>query len=199
MDIDFSTKQEMLNKLINFTKTSDDQNTKIKELIKENLLKCPELLYALHNTQYEDELFDEDGNLLVDGDWSIYFGDNIRPYVFFPESQTEVKNYLCFKVDFTESPRYNAIEQYVDIVFLVIVSGKDIIDKSTGIPRHDLISSILREKFSWTNIFGNQCKIIDNKEGTTDNQYVMRTMTFRMVMTNSILKNSKVVNHKVNL
>ena len=199
MDIDFSTKQEMLNKLIDYTKTSDDQNIKIKELIKENLLKCPELLYALHNTQYEDELFDEDGNLLDDGDWSIYFGDNIRPYVFFPESQTEVKNYLCFKVDFSESPRYNAIEQYVDIVFLVIVSGKDIIDKSTGIPRHDLISSILREKFSWTNIFGNQCKIIDNKEGTTDNQYVMRTMTFRMVMTNSILKNSKVVNHKVNL
>ena len=199
MDIDFSTKKEMLNKLINFTKTSDDQNILIKELIKDNLLKCPELLYALHNTQYEDELFDADGNLLEDGDWSVYFGDNIRPYVFFPESQTEVKNYLCFKIDFTESPRFNSIEQYVDIVFLVIVSGKDIIDKSTGIPRHDLISSILREKFSWTNIFGNQCKIIDNKEGTTDSQYVMRTMTFRMVMTNSILKNSKVINHKVNL
>lgn len=199
MDIDFSTKQEMLNKLINFTKTSDDQNIRIKELIKNNLLKCPELLYALHNTQYEDELFDEDGNLLEDGDWSIYFGDNIRPYVFFPESQTEVKNYLCFKVDFTESPRYNSIEQYVDIVFLIIISGKDIVDKNTGIPRHDLVSSILREKFSWTNIFGNQCKILDNKEGTTDNQYVMRTMTFRMTMTNSILKNSKVINHKVNL
>ena len=199
MDYEFNTKKEMLDKLIDYTKNSDDMNIRIKEIIKDSLLKCPELLYALHNVAYEDELFDEDGNLLEDGDWSVYFGDNIRPYVFFPETQTEVKNYLCFKVDYTESPRYNAIEKYIDIVFLIIVNGKDIVDKYTGIPRHDLISSILRDKFSWTNIFGNQCKITENKEGSTDNDYIMRTMAFRMTATNSILKNGKVINYKANV
>lgn len=198
MSYEFKTKKQMLDKLIEYTKNSDDQNIRIKELIKDNLLKCPELLYALHNTSYEDELFDDDGNLLEDGDWSNYFGDNIRPYVFFPETQTEVKNFLCFKVDYSESPRYNAIEKYIDIVFLIMVNGKDIVDKLTGIPRHDLISSILRDKFSWTNIFGNQCKITENKEGSTDNDYIMRTMAFRMTVTNSILKNSKVINYKAN-
>ena len=79
-----------------------------------------------------------------------------------------------------------------------MVNGKDIVDKLTGIPRHDLISSILRDKFSWTNIFGNQCKITENKEGSTDNNYIMRTMAFRMTVTNSILKNSKVINYKAN-
>ena len=199
MGYEFGTKKEMLEKLIDYTKNSDDMNIRIKEIIKDSLLKCPELLYALHNVAYEDELFDEDGNLLEDGDWSVYFGDNIRPYVFFPETQTEVKNYLCFKVDYAESPRYNAIEKYIDIVFLIIVNGKDIVDKHTGIPRHDLISSILRDKFSWTNIFGNQCKITENKEGSTDNDYVMRTMAFRMTATNSILKNGKVINYKANV
>lgn len=198
MSYEFNTKKQMLDKMIEYTKNSDDQNIRIKELIKDNLLKCPELLYALHNPSYEDELFDDDGNLLEDGDWSNYFGDNIRPYVFFPETQTEVKNFLCFKVDYSESPRYNAIEKYIDIVFLIMVNGKDIVDKLTGIPRHDLISSILRDKFSWTNIFGNQCKITENKEGSTDNDYIMRTMAFRMTVTNSILKNSKVINYKAN-
>ena len=198
MDYKFDTKEHMLNNFIEYTENSDDQNIRIKELIKENLLKCPELLYALHNTAYEDELFDDNGNLLKDGDWSVYFGDNIRPYIFFPETQTEVKNYLCFKVDYTESPRYNSIEKYVDIIFFIIVNGKDVVDKLTGIPRHDLISSILRDKFSWTNIFGNQCKIRENKEGSTDNDYITRTMIFRMTVTNSILKNSKVINYKVN-
>ena len=199
MDYEFSTKKEMLNSLIEYTKNSDDEVIRIKETIKEQLLKCPELLYALHNVAYEDELFDEDGNLFEDGEWSNYFEDNIRPYVFFPETQTEVKNFLCYKIDFNEMPRYNNIEKYVEIVFVILVNGKDVIDKNTGIPRHDLISSILRNKFSWTNIFGNQCKIVENKEGTTDSQYVMRTMVLRMTTTNSILKNGKVINHKVNL
>lgn len=198
MDYEFATKSELLSKLIGYTQSCDDDNIKIKEIIKENLLKCPELLYALHNLDYEDELFDDDGNLNEDGDWSIYFNDNIRSYAFFPETQTEVKNYVCFKVDFNEMPRYNNIEKYCEIMFLVLVNSKDIVDKSTGIPRHDLISSILREKFNWSNLFGTQCKLVSNKEGVTDSNYVTRTLIFEMTTTNSITKNNKVMNYKVN-
>ena len=49
-------------------------------------------------------------------------------------------------------------------------------DELTGIPRHDLIASIIRAKFNWSNILGMQLKLVYNKESITDNNYVVRTL-----------------------
>lgn len=46
-------------------------------------------------------------------------------------------------------------------------------DKLTGIPRHDLIASIIRERFNWSNIFGMQTHLISSRESTTDNNYIV--------------------------
>ena len=53
-------------------------------------------------------------------------------------------------------------------------------DKLTGLPRHDLIASIIREQFNWSNIFGLQTKLISSKEYMTDNNYVVRTLVFQI-------------------
>ncbi len=58
-------------------------------------------------------------------------------------------------------------------------------DKNTGIPRHDLIASILRERFAWSNIFGMQTHLVQNYESTTDNNYVTRTLVFQLTDLNS--------------
>ena len=50
---------------------------------------------------------------------------------------------------FNELVRGNNVEKYLDITFTVFVNSGDIIDKYTGIPRHDLIAAILRERFAW--------------------------------------------------
>lgn len=193
MEYDFSTKEQLAKKLIDYTTNPDDDNIRFKQRIKDKLLQCPELLYVLHNPDYESELFDENGNLMKDGDWSIYFGDNIRPYILFPEVQTTPKNFLCYKVEFNEVPKYNDAEKYCQITFVVFCHAKDIIDRTTGIPRHDLIASILREKFSYSNTFMMRCKPISNKEGITDNDYVTRTLIFESIIPNSIVqtKNDK--------
>ena len=191
-----TTKEDLLDKLRAYAETPDDDNIKYKDIIRKALLNCPELLYALNNKELESELFDEDGNLLIDkdtgellGEVDRYFGDNssIRPSLFIPDTQTTVNSYVCYQVMFDELPRYQNIYKYNEIIFNIFVNGKDRTDKLTGIPRHDLIASIIREKFNWSSIFGMQSKLISSKESTTDNNYVVRTLIFQIEDTNSIV------------
>lgn len=191
-----TTKEELLDKLRAYADTPDDDNIKYKDIIRNALLSCPELLYALNNKELESELFDEDGNLLIDkdtgellGEVDRYFGDNsnIRPSLFIPDTQTTVNSYVCYQVMFDELPRYQNIYKYNEIIFNIFVNGKDRTDKLTGIPRHDLIASIIRERFNWSSIFGMQSKLISSKESTTDNNYVVRTLIFQIEDTNGIV------------
>ena len=189
-----TTKEELLNKLRAYADTPDDDNIRYKEKIHDALLSNAELLYALNNEELESELFDGDklnideetGELL--GEVDRYFGDNsnIRPYLFIPDTQTDVKHYICYQVMFNELPRYQNIQKYTEITFNIFVNGKDRTDKLTGIPRHDLIASIIREKFNWSNIFGMQTHLISSKESITDNNYLVRTLIFQITDVNSI-------------
>ena len=190
-----TTKEELLNKLRAYADTPDDDNIRYKEKIHDALLNNAELLYALNNEELESELFDgnelnidkETGELL--GEVDRYFGDNsnIRPYLFIPDTQTDVKHYVCYQVVFDELPRYSNIQKYTEITFNIFVNGKDRTDKLTGIPRHDLIASIIRERFNWSNIFGMQTHLISSKESVTDNNYLVRTLIFQIVDTNGIV------------
>ena len=190
-----NTKEELLNKLRAYADTPDDDNIRYKEKIHDALLNNAELLYALNNEELESELFDEDNNLLIDketgellGEVDRYFGDNsnIRPFLFIPDTQTDVKHYICYQIGFDELPRYNDIEKYTQITFTIFVHGNDRVDKLTGIPRHDLIASIIRERFNWSGIFGMQTKLISSKESTTDNNYIVRTLVFQILDLNNI-------------
>ena len=189
-----TTKEDLLDKLRAYADNPDDDNIRYKEKIHDALLSNAELLYALNNEELESELFDGDklnideetGELL--GEVDRYFGDNsnIRPYLFIPETQTDVKHYICYQVMFDELPRYPNIQKYTEITFNIFVNGKDRTDKLTGIPRHDLIASIIREKFNWSNIFGMQTHLISSKESITDNNYLVRTLIFQITDVNSI-------------
>ena len=191
-----TTKEELLNKLRAYADTPDDDNIKYKHIIRKALLNCPELLYALNNNELESELFDEDGNLLIDkdtgellGEVDRYFGDNsnIRPSLFIPDTQTTVNSYVCYQVMFDELPRYSNIQKYTEITFNIFVNGKDRTDKLTGLPRHDLIASIIRERFNWSSIFGMQTHLISSKESITDNDYLVRTLVFQISDLNGIV------------
>ena len=190
-----TTKEELLNKLRAYADTPDDDNIWYKEKIHDALLNNAELLYALNNEELESELFDGDklnidketGELL--GEVDRYFGDNsnIRPYLFIPDTQTDVKHYVCYQVAFDELPRYSNVQKYTEITFNIFVNGKDRTDKLTGIPRHDLIASIIRERFNWSSIFGMQTHLISSKESVTDNNYLVRTLIFQVLNLNGIV------------
>jgi len=194
------TKKDLLSKLRAYSKNPDDENIQYKKKIEKALLSNPCLLYALNEKDLESELFDKNGNINWEwnkdlgeyeplGEWDRYFGSNsnIRPFLFIPDTQTDVKHYICYQVAFDEQPRYNDTLKYTNITFTIFVHGNDRMDKLTGIPRHDLIASIIRERFNWSNIFGMQTHLISSKESTTDNNYIVRTLVFQVVDTNGIV------------
>jgi hypothetical protein len=195
------TKNDLLNKLRAYKTTPDDENIQYKKKIEKALMLNPCLLYALNEKSLESELFDDDGDINWEwnedtkeyeplGEWDRYFGSNsnIRPFLFIPDTQTEVKHYICYQVSFDEMPRYQDTLKYTNVTFTIFVHGNDRNDKLTGIPRHDLIASIIRERFNWSNIFGMQTHLISSKESTTDNNYIVRTLVFQVVDTNGIYK-----------
>lgn len=196
----FSNKKELLSLLQEQLIAVDDDVIWAKEKIRQKLLKMPELLYALHNEDLEGELFNKDGSLNTEGEWDRYFGDgaNIRPYVLFPETQDTVRNYLCYKVDFNNIPAGNRIEKYCRVTFGIFVSDKDSIDKNTGIPRHDLIATILRRAFNWSNILGTQSMLVASEEAVTSNDFLTRNIVFEAKILNSITEttngNVRVIN-----
>ena len=196
------TKNDLLQKLRAYSYTPDDDVIRFKQKIKEKLLKCPELLYALNNTELESELFnpdgtinaeyDENGNIVPLGEWDRYFPYNIRPYIFIPETQAFTDNFLCYTVGFREIPRYNDVEYYIQVIFTILCSSapEQAVDSLTGQSRVDLIGAILREKFNWSNIFGLQCKLVSNQEDIKDTNYVSRTLILEIVKPNGITNTS---------
>lgn len=190
---DLVTKADLLERLRLFSDCPDDDNVIFKQKIQNAFLNCPELLYIINEGSLEGELFNEDGTINYDGEWDRYFSDsyhdgNIRPYIFIPDTQEDVKNYICYQTSFEESPRYNAVEKYALITFTIFVHSGDRIDTDTGLPRHDLLAAIIRDKLNWSNIFGMQCNIVSDRETTTDYKYVVRTLVFRCTVPNSILQ-----------
>lgn len=192
------TKNDLLNKLRAYRTTPDDDVILYKQKIKNALLSNPCLLYALNDKKLESELFDKNGNINWEwnedtkqyeplGEWDRYFGSNslIRPFLFIPDTQTTVKCYICYQVGFDELPRYSPMYKYTEITFTIFVHGDDRVDKLTGLQRHDLIASIIRERFNWSSIFGLQTKLVSSKESTTDNNYVVRTLVFQIYDPNS--------------
>lgn len=136
------------------------------------------------------ELNEETGKYEPLGEWDRYFGSNsnIRPFLFIPDTQTEVKHYICYQVGFQDTVRYQPGLKDMQVTFTIFVHGNDRMDKLTGIPRHDLIASIIRERFSWSNICGMQTHLVSNKESTTDNNYLVRTLIFQLTDLNSAVQ-----------
>ena len=55
MSYEFKNKRQLLDKFISYTETPDNDNVRFKRKIKKELLKCPEILYLLHNKDYENQ------------------------------------------------------------------------------------------------------------------------------------------------
>lgn len=191
--MDLITKDDLLEKIRLFSECPDDDNVIFKQKIEKAFMSCPEILYAVNEKSLENELFNEDGTINYDGEWDRFFSDgyhegNFRPYLFIPDTQDDVRNYVCYQTHFDEVPRYNTVEKYCLVTFTVFVHAGDRVDLNTGLPRHDLIAAIIRDKLNWTNIFGTQCRIISDKESMTDYKYVVRTLVFQCTMPNNIVQ-----------
>ncbi len=166
----------------------DDDNIRFKEIIKKALIDDPLILYLLNNKELED----------IGADPSDYLGVNILPAFLIHPTQTNVQNFICYEVNFEETPRYNDTLMYVQVVFYILCEEKNNIEKMTGIARHDLIGARIKRIFNWTNKFGTQCHITSDIPSVTDNDYATRTLTFQLTMGKDIVKSTDGIPHTIN-
>lgn len=189
---------EIISKFNEYKHTPDDDNIKIKNTIKKSLMECDELFYALHNINlidYSDKTLD-----ISTIDKEAFFGreGNIKPYGIIPQTQTAPINYICYSVEFKSLIEGNTFFKYGLIKFDIYCDYRDLDDEFTGIARHDLLSSIIREKFNWTNIFGLQCSIIKNTEDVTNKDYASRTLIFEIPEIRNAVKTINGVTRVIN-
>ena len=185
--------QTEINELRALKTLSDSDDIRWKEEIKKRLLNNKKLLHVLNNDKLEK----------IDAEADEYFGVNILPYYVINETQTDVKNFVCYEVLFNEESKPNKIIKYGQIVFYVLCEKKNIIDKDTYIARHDLLSALIINDFNWSNIFGLQCHLISDKPSVTDNDYPARTLIFELKTPNGIVKTenqqTRVVNYEASV
>ena len=171
-----------------FTQITQHENINYKEKVKHVLLNSKELLYALNNTDLEQQ----------DATAADYYGVSILPYILDPATRHIDRSSIMYDTIHSTYAAYNpdAIKiQYIR--FLILVPPAEAIDTLTGIPRHDLIASIISDMFAGTNIFGCQCKQIDDKGGSTDSSLISRDLWFEIHAPNNRVRDGKFISNIV--
>lgn len=171
------TKQDR-ERLLSFKSTVDSDDIKVKEQIKKVLLTNKYIAHILDNKELEEK----------DSEIDEYFGISILPYYMIPTVQSSVKNFICYEVDYDELNRYNSSVKVLQIVFTILCHQSEIIDRETGIARHDLLAALIQDQFNYTNFFGRTIQLVSDKATTTDTSYACRTLIFEQTTDNNLVK-----------
>lgn len=170
--------QDQLQTLRNYKTKPDDDNIRIKNIAKQILVSDPLMLYLLDNKELQES----------DADPTEYIGVNILNNYLIHPTQSHVANFVCLGTQSTEQLPNNKNIKYQQIIFYILCEEKTNFEKITGAGRHDLISARIKTLFNLTNVFGNRCRLVDERESVTDNDYATRTLTFELETDNNLSK-----------
>lgn len=173
-------------RLANLKYVTDNDNVRVKEVIKQKLLANDDIIHVLDNKDLQES----------DAENDEYYWENIFPMYLIPDSQTTAQNFICFTVgyenverNFTNSSRtYNDYQKHLHVVFIILCDKKNLKDRDTGIARHDLLASLIQNEFNFTNYFGRKIELIADNETTVDNVYACRTLVFSQITDNNVTK-----------
>ena len=192
--------QEQIAILRNYKESTNNDNIRIKECIKDRLINYKSnicryengesiqltdeesmefnsdiLIYLLNNSELQDN-----GAELLD-----YFGVNILPYFKVTDIQTECDNYICYETSFDGVDSSGKLK-YGQVIFYILCRIETNVIEDLGITRHDLLAQQIIDRFNFTHLFGNQLYLASDIPSITDSDYVTRTLTFQMTTLNSI-------------
>lgn len=136
-----------------------DDIIRYKYKIMKLLTSDQDILRTLH---YEDAITDDKE---INGD--SYRNVCIFDHLKLPELKDKVRNYICFEAN------DNGYGEFTErtLVFRC-VSHIDDVQTDWGVSRQDLLASIIKEKFDWSNVLGMRLiKQSDNGLVTNDGYY----------------------------
>ena len=163
-----------------------DDIERYKYLIMKLLTEDQDILNTLHNKDLEIKYRNEDG--IINGD--AYRDVNIYSFLKIPDSQSVVKNFICFEVDDVEIPRYSEVLIEKNIIFRTI-SHEDDYKTDWGVNRQDLLAAIIKSKFDWSNVFGMHIEKVYDKGRVAENGYYYREFIFETTVLNNLVNKAK--------
>lgn len=146
-----------------------------KQIILEDIYKDPDIFEILHNTELEER------NATPED----YHNVNIYSYLKIPDSQSKVKNFICFEVNDLSISDGNKIMINKQVIFRT-VSHKDDVETIYGIDRQDLLASLIKERFQWSNILGTQLVKTYDAGKVAENGYYYRNIYFEQIGPNGL-------------
>lgn len=164
--------------LLSFKDSVDNDDVKVKEIIKKVLLKNKYIIRVLENKELEE----------ADAEPEDYFDVNILPYYLIQPTQHHLNNYICYEVSYKDLDRYNSSVKMLQIVFYILCEENNIKDRDTGVSKHDLLAALIQDQFNFTNYFGSKIKLVSDVPGAVDNNYASRTLTFVQETDNNLIK-----------
>ena len=181
------TEKELKSILLSFKDNVDSDDIRVKEKIKEMIIDNELIIFALNNKELTDKKAEPDE----------YLGVNILPYYLINSVEHSVNNYICYEVsyDMAQSYQYskshnalNSTVKTLSIIFHILCDEKDIIDRNTGIARHDLLAALIQDQFNWSNEFGAKLMLVSDVPTTVDKHYACRTLVFQQTTDNNVVK-----------
>ena len=169
--------------LYNLYDTSKEESDDIihdKRLIKKVLLSDYDIIKLLHNTDLEKQIENDEADI------TDYIYKNIFPFLYLPDAQDTVRNFVCFDVDDIGGIDYNNAEKRKQITFWC-VSHKDDVKTQYDAERQDLLSYIILSLFNWSTMFGTTIKKVYNTFKIIDNGWYCREIKFQSIETNNLV------------
>lgn len=173
------TNEQIEKDLKSYRTIIDNDDIRIKNIIKNKLESNPYIKYALNHVKHDEDYDDDDDDNNV---------SNILPYYAVFDTQTEVDNFLCFETSYDELQGHNKNFKLQQIIFYVLCHSRSVNDEILGMARHDLISALLIDQFDFTTIFGTRIHLVSNKPGLVDSRYVSRTLIFKALTDNNLVR-----------
>jgi len=171
------TKEDSAN-LRNLRNVIDSDNIRIKDIVKKELLKNKTIIHVLNNKNLE----------LSDAEPDDYFGVNILDHYVIPKVQTHTDNFICYETQSKSIKTYNSTIKTQQLIFYILCEEKNILDKDTNLPRHDLLALLIQDLFNFRVFYGNRIQLVSDVAGITDSSYNSRTLTFEMNTDSNLVK-----------
>ena len=144
-----------------------------KDIILKKLYEDKDLLEVLNNANLNIEQPED------------FYNVNIFSYLKVPDTQSQVKNFVCFEINDTEDLYTNDLMINKIVTFMTICHKEDV-ETSYGVNRQDLLAFFIKDVFQWSNYFGTRLKKIYDTGGVSENGYYYRTIRFKTINTNGL-------------
>ena len=174
----------IINRSIDENNSSNlDDIFRFKYKIMQMIISNQDILHTLHNDKLSNN------KEIINGD--LYRDVCIFDFMKLPNNKTEVKNYLCFEV--------NDISSYDNLVNRRVVfrtvSHEDDYKTDWGISRHDLLASIIKNEFDWSNALGMHFEKESDNGYVTNDGYYYREIVYKITSPNNTYNKIKNIRH----